>query len=477
MVAVPSQIDLVPVRGLFASLDGSPLDGEVTFTASVPHLVVGAAKTVVINRAIKARVKAGVLYDPSGIGPLSLYATDDPDTAPNGWYYTVAEKLTGGAGRPPYRLQVPVSAKASGLDLYEVAPVPPTDANTYSYVVLSAFSELRAQVENLAENGAGMNPGQVLDVIQEASALDLPSGSKAGGSEILTRALGVVTGVDGDGRIVLTFPNGDVRRSPDVWPLVSGGDGGGGSAGADWATTVVHRWTAPFASRDTASPAVGSLSLHGSYMGNDDFERSAIVNGLYRRGTISSLDGTLPVPMDLTPGNGLTTASLLMKDIFTEGVNDGRRAMLLVIGDFHGRLFRFTVSREAGGEVRFNWTRNGGGAGDASGFSVITQHVTDGLVQTGSFQLQGLTGWHLFTFVFNGDQTAVYLNGVATPIVSNIPLGDGGIVADYFGISSDWGSDNTSRGGFFLRDALITNGTTTAQLSRMRADLLASTGG
>lgn len=151
---IPAALDLIPVTGLFVSLDGTPLNGTVTFATAVKRIVHTPTKTAVYGAPLVGKVVDGELRNAAGTGPLYVYATDDPDLSPTIGSYNVSVTLTGGI-TDALALQVPVSAAGTGVDLSTVARTAPIPPSAESYVLLPAFSALAARVTTLETTGGG----------------------------------------------------------------------------------------------------------------------------------------------------------------------------------------------------------------------------------------------------------------------------------------------------------------------------------
>lgn len=130
---LPLNYDTVPVRGKYVYLDGSPASGQIKFAGKIAAIS-DAADTIILPTTIIA------VLDPGGSFTVNLPATDDPDIQPNGWTYTVSETLAGGGGRT-YDIGVPISAKAAGIDLSDVAPRPASTGTPTAFVTLQAFQD------------------------------------------------------------------------------------------------------------------------------------------------------------------------------------------------------------------------------------------------------------------------------------------------------------------------------------------------
>jgi Hyaluronidase protein (HylP) len=154
-VTAPANYAAVEVRARYLGLDGDPMVGTVTFTPSIERLISPSGEVIFIGTPVTGRVVDGELRDEEGVGPLRLFATDDVDVNVVGWTYEVTERLIRSLDadtriytRTPYSITVPASAAAAGLELWEIAPVPPSSPTAaVDYVLLAAFTELQGKVE------------------------------------------------------------------------------------------------------------------------------------------------------------------------------------------------------------------------------------------------------------------------------------------------------------------------------------------
>lgn len=150
-MALPADLDLIPVRGKYVRLDGTPVTGNVSF-ATTNVLTDAASLTTVVPATLTATLDAG------GAFTINLPASNDPDVTPTGWTYTVTENFAG--GRSPYAITVPVAAKGTGVDLATVAPNPTAaSAGDTAYVLLASFTQaLRVTDAILRWDGTGTQP-------------------------------------------------------------------------------------------------------------------------------------------------------------------------------------------------------------------------------------------------------------------------------------------------------------------------------
>lgn len=136
---LPSNYDTVPIRGKYVYLDGTPASGQIKFTGKIAA-VSDATDTIILPSTIIA------VLDSQGSFTVNVPATNDPDILPNGWTYTVQETFAAGGGRT-YDIDVPLSSKALGIDLSEVAPVGSSAGSPTAFVTLTTFQDHVNSVE------------------------------------------------------------------------------------------------------------------------------------------------------------------------------------------------------------------------------------------------------------------------------------------------------------------------------------------
>lgn len=122
-MSLPADWSTVRVTARYALRDGRVPTGSVTFSS--PQIL-RADGVIVMPADIVATLDADGAID------IQLPATNDPDVSPQGWAYTVQERIDGCAGR---RFAMTADAAGGDIDLATVAPVVPP-------VVLGAFPML-----------------------------------------------------------------------------------------------------------------------------------------------------------------------------------------------------------------------------------------------------------------------------------------------------------------------------------------------
>jgi hypothetical protein len=137
-MALPTEYDTVLVYREYVYHDGSYPTGEVDFTPNVKR-----QRATVSGRTVLPK-KFTATLDANGRIEIALPATDDPDISNPGWTYTVNERFTGGQN---YQIDVPISAKVTGLDLGTVDIPVPSAGDPTTFVTLSAFNDAIAGID------------------------------------------------------------------------------------------------------------------------------------------------------------------------------------------------------------------------------------------------------------------------------------------------------------------------------------------
>lgn len=243
-MALPVDYDTVPVRGRYVYLDGTPATGQIRFTGKV-IVTSGATDTIIVPTSITATL------DASGGFTVNLPATDDPDVLPNGWTYTVEEKLTPGGTRT-FDIDVPLSAKAAGIDLSEVAPLSPSHGDPTAFPTLTMFIELDDRVT--ATEAVTATAAKTVD-IQSFTAPGTFTWNKPVGAKMIEVL--VVAGGGG---------GGSGRRGAAATVRCGGGGGGGGS------------WTRALLNADDV-PASCPLTVGAGGLGGSSFAVNDNSNG------------------------------------------------------------------------------------------------------------------------------------------------------------------------------------------------------
>lgn len=110
-MSLPADWSTVRVTARYLLRDGGVPTGSVTFSS--PQIVL-------VGGLIVMPVDIVATLDETGAIDILLPATDDPDVSPQGWAYTVQERIDGCAGR---RFAMAAAATRGDIDLATVAPV------------------------------------------------------------------------------------------------------------------------------------------------------------------------------------------------------------------------------------------------------------------------------------------------------------------------------------------------------------------
>jgi hypothetical protein len=165
-MALPAEYDQVTVHGRYTYLNGTPVAGEISFGGKI-FATAATSHTTIVPAPISVRL------DPDGQFTIDLPATDDPDITPNGWTYTVTERFPGGR---QYDIEVPVSAKNTGIDLSILAPVTAQNGSPTAFVTLTAYTaglgtaSANAAAAVTAANTANTNASTALTTANAASS-------------------------------------------------------------------------------------------------------------------------------------------------------------------------------------------------------------------------------------------------------------------------------------------------------------------
>lgn len=112
-MTIPDNMSRVTVRGKFARLNGSPMQGQISFTPSERFIKNRSARVMITSAVFTADLNADGYFE------IELPATDDPDLDPTNFTYVVREPT----GRV-YRVDVPLNATGGVLDLIHMSGRP-----------------------------------------------------------------------------------------------------------------------------------------------------------------------------------------------------------------------------------------------------------------------------------------------------------------------------------------------------------------
>lgn len=136
-MALTPNLTTVTVSGTYVDIQGNPIAGQVNFT---PRAILTDAS---YNQIVIAKT-ISVTLDANGSFSATLPVTDDASLTPVNFTYSVEEAFVGGR---IYDISIP-SASAS-LNLADVVPSSASTGLSSTYVLLSAYNTLNAQVQTM----------------------------------------------------------------------------------------------------------------------------------------------------------------------------------------------------------------------------------------------------------------------------------------------------------------------------------------
>jgi len=138
-VALTPNLSTVTVSGTYVDIQGTPIAGQVNFT---PRAILTDASydQIVIAKTVS------VTLDSNGSFSTTLPVTDDTSLSPYNFTYLVEEAFSGGR---LYDIAIPSDAVLTGLNLADVAPASASVGLSSTYVLLSTYSTLNAQVQGM----------------------------------------------------------------------------------------------------------------------------------------------------------------------------------------------------------------------------------------------------------------------------------------------------------------------------------------
>lgn len=108
----PAEFQGCRITGQFIDLLGRAVTGSVVLTPTAVTIIAGTSKKIIVGRSIT------IPLDENGAFDVTVPASDDPDTNPTGWTYSVVETFPGGRS---YSIDAPMN---STRDLTAIVPVP-----------------------------------------------------------------------------------------------------------------------------------------------------------------------------------------------------------------------------------------------------------------------------------------------------------------------------------------------------------------
>jgi len=106
------------ITGQFIDFLGQPVAGTVNLTPTAAVVIAGTSKKIAVGSSIS------IDLDINGAFDITVPATDDPQTNPTGWTYSVVEGFPGGRS---YSIDAPMNATR---DLTAIVEVPSANGQT-----------------------------------------------------------------------------------------------------------------------------------------------------------------------------------------------------------------------------------------------------------------------------------------------------------------------------------------------------------
>ena len=131
-MAFPVDLTTVIVTGTWVNLDATPASGTVTFAGKYTLSNMVDNTFVIIDQIT-------VPLDASGHISVVLPVADDPQWFPQGWTYSVTERISDRPADNNYSILL-TSAMAPTVDLSTLSPVPPSGTPAI-YVLLSSVNQ------------------------------------------------------------------------------------------------------------------------------------------------------------------------------------------------------------------------------------------------------------------------------------------------------------------------------------------------
>jgi hypothetical protein len=141
---LPAEWNLIPITWTVHNSNGTPLNGTVWFKS---EQIVEVAGQTFLPETIIRRIVNGVME------PLSLPATDDPDSTPVGWVWRAAVVFDNFTGVTPKPFTFSVPSVAASVNLAEVIPTTPSVASAMDVAALRA--ELLAIIATIDPEAGG----------------------------------------------------------------------------------------------------------------------------------------------------------------------------------------------------------------------------------------------------------------------------------------------------------------------------------
>lgn len=347
----PQGVNTVTLQGRYVEPDlfGTPLVGSVVFTPNVAMVTFPNEDTMMSGTEIAT-------LDSNGEFTIDLPCTDTPDQNPDGWAYTVTEKLIGVRGRT-YNIFLPFTLAV--IDLADITPTdaapaylpvvgpqgPPGLVTSVNGISLPNIVLTASDVGAIATSAAGAAGG--VATLDGSSKVPLAQIPNLGGTYVLSSLVGAANGV-------ASLDSGTKVPSTQL-DLADAAPGAIATSGAVGVGTQL--------AREDHTHAGMALTGAQSAAGNKTFTNDVYVNGgKFGLGIASSLGGRGHVK------STVDEITLLLEQTVTGGTNPvlgflGSEAVNILLAGKVAADSQYRIAVKASGNLELG---SGGGARDVT---------------------------------------------------------------------------------------------------------------
>ena len=136
-MALPTNLTTIGITGNYIDYEGNPIQGQVRFTLG-DVIRVGIDDQMIAPSSVVVGLSSGAFS-------VTLPATNDPDSVPIPFTYTVEESFAGGR---TYTISVPYTS-AGALDLADLSPTPTLSETFVQLIDETTFTTLESNIASL----------------------------------------------------------------------------------------------------------------------------------------------------------------------------------------------------------------------------------------------------------------------------------------------------------------------------------------
>lgn len=136
-MALPTSLTTISITGNYIDYEGTPIQGQIRFTLG-DVIRVGIDDQMIAPSSIVVGLSSGAFS-------VTLPATNDPDSVPIPFVYTVEESFAGGRS---YTISVPHTTTGA-LDLADISPLPTLSSTFVQMVDETTFTALENDIAAL----------------------------------------------------------------------------------------------------------------------------------------------------------------------------------------------------------------------------------------------------------------------------------------------------------------------------------------